>query len=65
MTGSVCPVTFALNFYSWGASVAGLAFGTIPTQPAFEAYAARLRERPAYKSFKAINDEKVAHIRKG
>ncbi|MBB3981464.1 glutathione S-transferase [Sphingobium fontiphilum] len=34
----------------------GLAFGTIPTRPAFEAYAARLRERPAYQRQKAIDN---------
>lgn len=34
----------------------GLAFGTIPTRPTFEAYAARLRERPAYQRQKAIDN---------
>lgn len=38
----------------------GLMFGSIPTLPSFEAYAARLRERPAYKSAKTINAERTA-----
>ena len=33
----------------------GLMFKSIPTRPEFEAYAARLRERPAYKRAKAID----------
>ena len=33
----------------------GLQFGTLPSLPAFEAYAARLREREAYKRAKAID----------
>jgi glutathione S-transferase len=40
----------------------GLAFGTLPKLPAFEAYAAGLRERPAYKSAKAINAAKTAEM---
>ncbi|ADM08327.1 Glutathione S-transferase [Parvularcula bermudensis HTCC2503] len=31
----------------------GLTFGTIPSRPAFDTYAARLRDRPAYKRAKA------------
>jgi glutathione S-transferase len=38
----------------------GLIFGSIPTRPSFEAYAARLRERPAYKQAKAINAARTA-----
>lgn len=38
----------------------GLSFKTIPTRPAFEAYAARLRERPGYKSAKAISAARIA-----
>jgi len=34
----------------------GLAFGTIPTRPTFEAYAARLRARAAYQRKKAIDN---------
>lgn len=33
----------------------GLQFGTVPSLPAFEAYAARLRERETYKRAKAID----------
>ena len=33
----------------------GLQFGTLPSIPAFEAYAARLRDRGAYKRAKAID----------
>jgi len=33
----------------------GLQFGTLPSLPAFEAYAARLRERNTYKRAKAID----------
>lgn len=33
----------------------GVSFGTLPTRPAFEAYAARLRERPKYQAAKAID----------
>ena len=35
----------------------GVQFGTLPSLPAFEAYAARLRQRDAYKSAKAIDAE--------
>jgi glutathione S-transferase len=38
----------------------GLSFGTLPKRPAFEAYAERLRKRPGYLAFKAINNEKIA-----
>lgn len=34
----------------------GLAFGTIEKRPAFEAYATRMSERPAYKRAVAIDD---------
>lgn len=60
----VCGKTFtAADVYVGSAVDWGLAFGTIPTQPAFEAYAARLRERPAYKASKAINDAKMAAMK--
>ena len=38
----------------------GLQFGSIPTRPAFEAYAARLRGRDAYKAAKAIDGKLIA-----
>lgn len=60
----VCGKTFtAADVYVGSAVDWGLSFGTIPTQPAFEAYAARLRERPAYKSSKAINNAKMAEMK--
>jgi len=34
----------------------GLAFNTLPTRPAFEAYAARVTDRPAYKRGKEIDN---------
>ncbi|MEM8695187.1 MAG: glutathione S-transferase family protein [Pseudomonadota bacterium] len=37
----------------------GLTFGTIPKRDAFETYAARLRERDAYKRAKAIDAELI------
>lgn len=43
----------------------GLTFGSIPTRPVFEAYAGRLRERPAYKSSKAINNVQMAAMKAG
>lgn len=43
----------------------GLTFGSIPTRPVFEAYAGRLRERPAYKSSKAINNAHMATMKAG
>jgi glutathione S-transferase len=38
----------------------GLQFGSLPSNPSFEAYAARLRERSAYKAAKAIDGELIA-----
>ncbi|MGK2908361.1 MAG: glutathione S-transferase family protein [Sphingobium sp.] len=41
----------------------GLAFGTIPTRPSFEAYAERIRARPAYKRAKEIDNALIAEAR--
>jgi glutathione S-transferase len=41
----------------------GLQFGTIPSRPAFEAYAAGLRERAGYKAAKAIDNALIAEMR--
>lgn len=41
----------------------GLLFKSIPTRPVFEAYAARLRERPAYQRAKAIDSELIAQMK--
>lgn len=40
----------------------GLQFGTIPPRPAFEAYAAGLRERAAYKRAKEIDNGLIAEM---
>lgn len=40
----------------------GLQFGTIPSRPAFEAYAAGLRERAAYKRAKEIDNALIAEM---
>ena len=40
----------------------GLQFGTIASRPAFEAYVAPLRERPAYKRAKAIDNGLIAQM---
>lgn len=42
----------------------GLAFGTIPGSRAFEAYAARLRERPAYQRQKDLDNALIAEMKK-
>ena len=42
----------------------GLSFGTIDSRPAFEAYAARLRERPAYKRQKELDGALIAQMQK-
>ncbi|MDZ3833258.1 MAG: glutathione S-transferase family protein [Sphingopyxis sp.] len=40
----------------------GLQFGTIPPRPAFEAYIAPFRERPAYQRAKAIDNALIADM---
>lgn len=40
----------------------GIQFGTLPSQPAFVAYAERLRERDAYKAAKAIDSGLIAEM---
>lgn len=42
----------------------GLSFQSIPSRPAFEHYAARLRERPAYKRQKEIDGALIAAMQK-
>ena len=59
----VCGKTFTAADVYVGSTVDwGLSFKSMPSRPAFEAYAERLRERPAYKSFKAINNARVAEM---
>jgi glutathione S-transferase len=40
----------------------GLSFGTIPSRPSFEAYAARLRERAAYQRQKELDGALIAKM---
>jgi glutathione S-transferase len=59
----VCGDQFtAADVYAGSAVDWGMQFGTIPKRPVFEAYAERLRARPAYLSTKAINDAKTAEM---
>lgn len=59
----VCGKTFTAADVYVGSTVDwGLSFKSIPSRPAFEAYAERLRDRPAYKSFKAINAARIAEV---
>ena len=52
----VCGKTFtAADVYVGSTIDWGLAFKSIPSCPAFETYAERVRARPAYTSAKAIN----------
>jgi len=61
----ICGGTFTAADVYVGAQIDwGLAFGTIPSRPAFEAYAARLRERPAYKRQKDIDNALIAEMQK-
>lgn len=41
----------------------GLAFGSMPSRPAFADYAGRLRDRPAYKRQKAIDNALMAEAK--
>jgi len=43
----------------------GLQFGTIASRPAFEAYVAPLRERPAYRRAKEIDNGLIAKMQAG
>lgn len=57
----VCGDRFTAADVYVGAQVDwGLQFGTLPARPEFQAYAARLRERPAYKAAKAIDAGHIA-----
>ncbi|OYW16122.1 MAG: glutathione S-transferase [Novosphingobium sp. 12-64-8] len=52
----VCGKRFTMADVYVGSQVDwGLMFGSIPSSPALEAYAARLRERPAYQAAKGID----------
>lgn len=61
----VCGERFTMADVYVGSQVDwGLIFGSMPSRPAFEAYAARLRERDAYKSAKAIDNQLIEESRK-
>ena len=61
----VCGERFTMADVYVGSQVDwGLAFGTMPSRPAFEAYAARLRERDGYKAAKAIDNQLIAEAQK-
>jgi glutathione S-transferase len=56
----VCGDAFtAADVYVGSQVLWGLQFGTMPKLPAFEAYAARLRERPAHQRTDQINDSRL------
>ena len=62
----VCGKSFtAADVYVGSTIDWGLGFKSIPSRPAFEAYAERVRARPAYKAAKAINDARIAAMQKG
>jgi glutathione S-transferase len=42
----------------------GLQFGSLPKRPEFEAYGARLAQRPAYQAAKAIDEEVAQALQK-
>ena len=57
----VCGSRFTMADVYVGSQIDwGVSFGTLPARPAFEAYAARLRERPAYQAAKAIDGKLIA-----
>jgi glutathione S-transferase len=57
----VCGERFTMADVYVGSQVDwGIQFGTLPARPSFEAYAARLREREAYKAAKAIDGKLIA-----
>lgn len=59
----VCGERFtAADVYVGSQVMWGTAFGTLPKRPAFEAYAARLGERPAYRKAKDIDDALIAEM---
>jgi glutathione S-transferase len=61
----VCGTRFTMADVYVGSQVDwGLAFKSIPSRPAFEAYAERLRTRDAYKAAKAIDMKLIEDSRK-
>lgn len=61
----VCGKRFTMADVYVGSQIDwGLAFKTIPARPAFEAYAARLRDRDGYKAAKAIDNALIEQVQK-
>ena len=57
----VCGARFTMADVYVGSQIDwGLQFGSIPTRPAFEAYAGRLRQREVYQAAKAIDGKLIA-----
>lgn len=57
----VCGSRFtAVDVYLGSQVIWGTQFGTMPSNPAFEAYAARLTARPAYQRAKEIDNALIA-----
>lgn len=52
----------AADVYVGAQVIWGTQFGTLPSLPAFERYAARLIERPAYRAAKLIDDALIAEM---
>lgn len=56
----VCGDRFTMADVYVGSTVDwGLAFGTLPQRPSFQAYAGRIRERAAYKAAKSIDNAAI------
>lgn len=61
----VCGERFTMADVYVGSQIDwGLAFQSIPSRPAFEAYAERVRAREAYKAAKAIDMQLIAEAQK-
>lgn len=59
----VCGDRFSMADVYVGSQIDwGLQFGSIPVRPAFEAYAARLRQREAYRAAKAVDGALIAEM---
>ena len=62
----VCGKRFTMADVYVGSQVDwGLAFKSIPTRPAFEAYAERFREREGYKAAKAVDNSLIEEMQNG
>jgi glutathione S-transferase len=60
----VCGTRFTMADVYVGAQVDwGMAFGSLPKRAVFEAYAERVRRRPAYQAAKAIDNALIAEAR--